>query len=138
MMKEEKIVQKWRLIKLSKTRPLLASRLVAVLSEKFGDEVYKVAYDYGFEKGEEVARNLRIDGFGEIARFLSMISGVKVEEREEEVLFFPCPVNALEQIKSEKICKGFLEGFFRAFGILVEALPDCKEQCKISVRKTHS
>lgn len=138
MMKEERIVQKWRLIKLSKTRPLLAYRLVAILNEKFGEEVYRVAYDYGLERGEDVVRNLRIGGFGEIARFLSMISGVKVEERGEEVLFLSCPVNALEQVKSEKICKGFLEGFFSAFGVSVEALPDCKEQCKILIKKTRS
>jgi len=69
-MKEEKIAQKWRLIKLSKTRPLLAHRLVSVLSEKLGEEVYRISYDYGKERGKYIAENLRLRGFGEIATFL--------------------------------------------------------------------
>ncbi len=134
-MKEERIAQKWRLIKLSKTRPLLAYRLVSILCEKLGDEVYRVAFDYGKERGEYIAENLRLRGFGEVATFLSMISGVKIEKQENGIVFLSCPVNALEALKSDKICKGFIEGFFRAFGIEVEAFPECGEQCKIFVRQ---
>ncbi|NHW22927.1 MAG: hypothetical protein HA489_01525 [Archaeoglobales archaeon] len=134
-MREEKIAQKWRLIKLSKARPLLAHRLVSVLSEKLGEEVYRISYDYGKERGKYIAENLRLRGFGEVATFLSMISGVKIEKREDGLLFLSCPVNALEALKSDKICKGFIEGFFMAFGIEVEAFPDCGDQCKIFIRQ---
>jgi len=137
-MKEERIAQKWRLIKLSKIRPLLAYRLVSVLAERLGDEVYRIAFDYGRERGEYIAENLRLRDFGEVATFLSMISGVKIEKREEGVLFLSCPVNALEAVKSDKICRGFLEGFFRAFGIEVEAIPSCGDQCRIFVRQIRS
>lgn len=134
-MKEERIAQKWRLVKLSRSRPLLVFRLVTILSDKFGEEVYKVAFDYGREKGEEIARNLRVRGFVEVSKFISMITGAKLEQKEGEAIFLSCPVNALEQIKSSKICKGYIEGFFSAFGIKVEAFPDCRDQCKILVRQ---
>ncbi|MEM0303197.1 MAG: hypothetical protein QXT98_07260 [Archaeoglobaceae archaeon] len=137
-MKEEIIAQKWRLIKLSKTRPILAFRLVNTLSEKCGEEVYKMAFEYGEEKGREVMRNLKLKDFREIAKFLSMISGTRIEQKGEEIVFLSCPVNILEQVKSARICKGYIEGFFSAFGMRIEALPTCGEQCKILIRQTRS
>ncbi len=137
-MKEERIAQKWRLIKLSKIRPLLAYKLVSALAERLSEEVYRIAFDYGRDRGEYIAENLKLKGFGEVATFLSMISGVKIEKREDGVLFLSCPVNALEAVKSDKICRGFLEGFFRAFGIEVEAIPSCGDQCRIFVRQIRS
>lgn len=134
-MKEERIAQKWRLIKLSKSRPILAFRLVNVLSEKLGEEAYKIAFEYGEERGREISLNLKLKGFEEIAKFLSMISGTKIEVKGEKIIFLSCPVNALEQIKSSKICKGYIEGFFSAFGIKVEAFPECGEQCKVFLRQ---
>lgn len=135
-MKEERIAQKWRLIKLSKTTPLLAYKLAIVLSEKFGEEAYRIAFDYGRERGEEIARNLKLRSFAEIAKFLSMISGAKFVAEEDGVLYLSCPVNALEQLKSMTVCKGFIEGFFSAFGIEVNASTRCGEQCRVFVRKT--
>lgn len=137
-MKEERIAQKWRLIKLSKSRPLLAFRLVDALSEKCGEEVYRMTFEYGEEKGKEVMRSFKLKDFGEVAKFLSMITGVKLERRGEEIIFLSCPVNILEQVKSARICKGYIEGFFLAFGLRVEALPTCEEQCKILIRKIRS
>ncbi|MCX8172797.1 MAG: hypothetical protein N3D09_04200 [Archaeoglobaceae archaeon] len=139
MMKDERIVQKWRLIRLSKTRPLLVFRLVSILSEKCGEEVYKIAFDYGKERGEEVARNLWFSKFDDVSKFLSMIAGVRIEQKSDnESILTPCPLNTLEHVKSERICKGYIEGFFSAFGFRAEVLPKCGEPCHVVIRRTHS
>lgn len=132
-MREEKIVQKWRLIKISRSKPSLAFRILESIPAEFEEEVKKVSFEYGLEKGKEVAQNLKLS-FKEVAKLISMISGTKIEAEEEFAVFSPCPVNSLELIKLSPACKGFLDGFFHAFNFRVDVSVNCGERCRVEVK----
>lgn len=131
-MREEKIVQKWRLIKISRSKPSLAFRILENIPEGFENEIRRVAFEYGLEKGRELS-HLKLN-FKEVAKFISMISGTKVEAQEDFAAFSPCPVNSLELVRLSPACKGFLEGFFHAFNLRVEIFANCGETCRVEVK----
>ncbi|MEM4292070.1 MAG: hypothetical protein QXR50_05065, partial [Archaeoglobaceae archaeon] len=123
-------------IKISRSKPSLAFRILEKIPKEFEEEIRKIAFEYGLEKGKE-AKNLKLS-FAEIAKFISMFSGTQVEVQESIAIFYPCPVNSLELIKLSPACKGFLEGFFKAFNLNVEVSTNCGEKCRVEVRlRTH-
>ncbi|MEM0202709.1 MAG: hypothetical protein QXO16_01605 [Archaeoglobaceae archaeon] len=132
-MREEKIVQKWRIIKISRSKPSLAFRILEKIPTEFEEEIRRIAFEYGLEKGREVAKNLKLS-FAEVAKFISMLSGTRVEVQESLAVFSLCPVNSLELIRLSPACRGFLEGFFRAFNLNVEVSTNCGEKCRVEVR----
>ncbi|MEM1579115.1 MAG: hypothetical protein QXN34_04835 [Archaeoglobaceae archaeon] len=132
-MKSEKIAQKWKLIRLTREKPSLAIEIVNEIHRVVENDVYRVSFDYGFEKGKEIAKSFKLS-FEEVGKFLGMISGVEVEIKDKTIFFSPCPVNAIELVKAEAACKGYLEGFFIAFNFDVEVVAECKEKCVVEVR----
>jgi len=136
-MRGEKLTKKWRLIKLSRKHSSeFAVRFIEEILE--GDEIlYSFSLRYGMEKGSEVKRNLPLKTFKDVAEFLGMFSGVGVGEEKDAVVFDGCPSREITEVRKKEVCKGFLEGFFKAFGYDVEVRAECGEKCRIEVRKLH-
>ncbi|WP_456468156.1 hypothetical protein [Archaeoglobus sp.] len=137
-MRGEKLTRKWRLIKLSRMqRSDFAPKFIEeYLSSVDGIEemLYSYAVRYGVEKGEEVKRNITLKSFSDVAEFLGMISGVIVEKKNSVAVYSGCPSYMMTDVRKVEVCRGFIEGFFRAFNFLVEVRVKCGETCRIEVK----
>ncbi|AAB90658.1 MULTISPECIES: hypothetical protein [Archaeoglobus] len=137
-MRGEKLTKKWRLIKLSRMHYSdFAVRFIEEMLED-NERLHDFSVKYGMEKGAEVKRNLHLKDFSDVAEFLSMITGVRVSEKEGGVVFDGCPSREMTEVRKTVICTGFLEGFFKVFGYDVEVNAACGEKCRVEVKKRTS
>jgi|Deesub1362A_J573_1020465.scaffolds.fasta_scaffold00559_24 hypothetical protein len=141
MRDEKKFVRKWRVIKLSKSQQSdIAGKFLQEAIENLENAeklLYTVSFKVGRERGMEVKKSIGIDSLHDAVDFISMISGIPYEELESEnkrqFYFKPCPIFQLTEIKMEISCKGFLEGFFSAFGLNPEVVVTCRDTCSIKI-----
>jgi hypothetical protein len=135
---EKKFLRKWRIIKLSKSQQgdLPARFIQEAIKNLDGAEdlLYKVAFELGKERGAEVKESFKIDSLHDAVDFISMISGSKYEEEGDEITFQTCPVLTITDVKNERSCLGFLEGFFSAVSIDVKVEITCGERCRIKIK----
>lgn len=138
-MRGEKLTKKWRLIKLSRMpHSDFAVRFIEEVLED-DERLYDFSVKFGMEKGAEVKRNLPLRDFNDVAEFLGMITGVRVSEEDDGVIFDGCPSREMTEVRKGKVCVGFLKGFFGVFGHDVEVNAACGEKCRVEVkRKTSS
>jgi hypothetical protein len=132
-MRGDKLTKKWKLIKLSRMRQSdFAVRFVEEVVVN-GHELYEFALKYGREKGAEVRRNLSLQNFYDVVEFLRMMTGVRAVKEGEAVTFEGCPAREMTDVRRTEVCKGFLEGFFAAFGFDVSVNLKCGERCVVNV-----
>lgn len=131
-MRGEKLTKRWRLIKLSK---LHRSFAVSFIEEAVKDSemLYSFAVKYGKEKGFEVKRNFSFRELREVAEFLAMLSGVKIVKEGDSIIFSGCPSIEITEVRRDEVCRGFVQGFFSAFGFNVEVKVYCGETCRVEV-----
>jgi len=137
-MRGEKLTKKWRLIKLSKMQrsdfaPAFIEECLRSV-EGISEMLYRYSVRYGIEKGKEVRRNIALKTFGDVAEFLGMITGVNVDKGDNFAVYSGCPAYAMTDVKRNEVCRGFVEGFFKAFDLDVEVELACGETCTMRVR----
>ncbi len=132
-MRGDRLTKKWKLIKLSKMqRSDFAVRFIEEVFED-GEILLEFARKYGEEKGREVRKNIRLESFKDVAEFFGMISGVRFESGEREVVYTGCPAHQMTEVKKQEVCIGFITGFFQAFDINVAVSLRCGEVCRVVV-----
>ncbi len=134
-MRGDKLTKKWKLIKLSKMqRSDFAVRFIEEVFDD-GEILLKFSRKYGREVGEEVKKNLKLESFKDVAEFFGMISGVRFESDNRKVVYAGCPAHQMTEVRKQEVCVGFIEGFFRAFGISVAVSLNCGEVCRVEVKR---
>ncbi|WP_202319035.1 hypothetical protein [Archaeoglobus neptunius] len=133
-----KVTKKWRLIKLSKMqRSDFAAKFIEnCLNTVEGIDIllHSFAVKYGREKGAEVKKSIPMKSIDDVAEFLGMISGIAVKKFEGYVEYTGCPSYSMTEVRRTEVCRGFLEGFFKAFNLSVDVELNCGEICTVVVR----
>ncbi len=132
-MRGERFARKWRLIKLSKMQQpeILVEFLNEAVEKLRGarELAEKIAYEKGFESGKEISESVKIVSLSEAVELVAMLSGLAAKKNKIE----GCVMLQLTGVRSDAMCRSYLEGLFAGMGFDVAVSCTCSEEV-VSIR----